>query len=186
MNDEYLWQKTGEDPETRRLEDALRVFRYRDDDQPTLPGAVPEAKRSRRQFTIAFAAPAFAALAIATTVWFQTADSNGDSDITFVHHPATDSTPLRPVAPPPLPAEKPAEPQKQSVYRHRVDVQSAALRRPVAKKPVKRNPVLTAEERYAYDQVVLALSISSSSLNVVRDAINGVDHNGPQSKQNNR
>jgi hypothetical protein len=45
---------------------------------------------------------------------------------------------------------------------------------------------LTQEERYAYHQLMLALSISSSKLKVVQDAINGVESNETSTKQNDR
>jgi hypothetical protein len=46
--------------------------------------------------------------------------------------------------------------------------------------------VLTKEEREAYEQVLLALSISSSKINIVRDTINGVDQKDIRPEVNNR
>ena len=186
MNDEYLWQKTGEDPETMELEKALAVFRYREDDPPAVAFAEAPTPARRWRFALAFAAPAFAAAVIAAVVWFPIGSRIQDSDVTFVNQtdpvihesPALDPSP---VAPPQLPA-------RQSV--RRVDLQptiASLKRRPAVKAHSKKTDtaVLTKEERYAYQQLMLALSISSSKLNVVRDAINGVEDTN-DAKQNNR
>ena len=37
MNEDYLWDKTGEDPEIEKLENALQVFRYKETAPPALP-----------------------------------------------------------------------------------------------------------------------------------------------------
>ncbi len=74
MKDDYLWNKTGADPEIQRLENALRVFRYRETAPPALPAKIIpfERKISRRFFRLAFAFAVCAAFIIVSLgVWLQ-------------------------------------------------------------------------------------------------------------------
>lgn len=183
MNDEYLWQKTGEDTEVAALENALAVFRYREDAPPAL--TVHEEARSRR-WRFVFALAPVAAIVIVAIVWMQS--SRGiDDDIVFVN----EST----VATPP-PVQSPAPPTrntgdtvspKPQPRREIIPTTAALTRRPKPKslRPEARMAVLTDEERYAYGQLMLALSISSEKLKVVQDAINGVEPNKNSSPRNN-
>jgi hypothetical protein len=64
MNDEYLWQKTGTDPEIEKLEKKLDVFRYRETplNIPVVENVVETARVPRWRISLAFA---FAASAMA-------------------------------------------------------------------------------------------------------------------------
>ena len=185
MNNEYLWEKTGEDAEIANLENALAAFRYREDTPPALPVAAVERKPFRLRLAIAFAAPAFAAVAIAAGLWFR----YDETELIFIHQPAVQETVEKP-SEIRTPAVQPAPP-KQPIDRRSHGVQYASTRTPRrsqershARKP--ETVALTQEERYAYRQLMLALSISSSKLKVVQDAINGVESNETSTKQNNR
>lgn len=57
-----------------------------------------------------------------------------------------------------------------SAYKH-LDT----VREPKALGGCREKPVLTDEEKYAYGQLMLALSITSSKWQVVQDSINGVE-----------
>jgi hypothetical protein len=183
MNDEYLWQKTGEDPEVAALEKALAVFRYREDAPPAL--TVEEEVRPRNwRFVFAFAS--VAAIVVVAIVWMQSSKSVAE-DIVFVN----EST----VATPP-PVQSPAPPTrntgdtvspKPQPRREIIPTTAALTRRPRPKslRPEARIAALTDEERYAYGQLMLALSISSEKLKVVQDAINGVETNKDSSPRNN-
>ena len=37
MKEDYLWDKTGSDPEIEKLENALKAFRYQETAPPELP-----------------------------------------------------------------------------------------------------------------------------------------------------
>ena len=185
MNDEYLWQKTGEDPETRRLEDALAVFRYREDDPPAVPIATKPLRTRRWRFALAFAVPAFAAAAVAAVIWFPVTPPS--DEVTFIYYPEPEIR-EQPVAAP-APVIRPSEPAKQPVRRGEVQPTVASLRHRAVTRlhPQRTGTVaLTEEERYAYHQLMLALSISSSKLNVVRNTINGVEQTDNDTKQNDR
>ena len=184
MNDEYLWQKTGEDPEIARLEKTLAVFRYRDEAAPALTITQP-AKPVTWRLLVGFAIPAFAAVAIAAGMWFQ----KDESEITFIHQPPAET--MEKPAETRIPVVQPTAAPKQPVDRHTRGVQSASLivpRRARAKthRPAPQTVALTREERYAYRQLMLALSISGSQLNIVRNTINGVEDEPSAIKQNNR
>ena len=187
MNDEYLWQKSGEDPETMELENALAVFRYREDDPPAVPIAEQQRPTRRWRFALAFAVPALAAVVVASVIWLQVGDPLDNSDLIFIYEPAPAVT--EPPAPIPSPVDRPAEPSKQPIRRGEVQPTVASVRRkPNAKtRPHMTTAVaLTKEERYAYQQLMLALSISGSKLKAVQDAVNGVEDTGSNTKQNNR
>ena len=187
MNDEYLWQKTGDDRETMELENALAVFRYSEDDPPVVPIATEERAPRRWKFALAFAVPAFAAAVLAIVMWLTIGNGVDDSDVTFVYHP--EPVIVEKPAPPAAPVEQPSQPPKQPVRRVEVQPTIASVRRrSVAKThPEKATTVaLTEDERYAYQQLMLALSISSSKLKIVQDAVNGVEDKDSPTKQNNR
>src|SRR4028118_1783973 len=74
MKQDYLWDKTGADPEIENLENALAVFRYKETAPPALPAKIiPFKKESpRRSFRFAYAVAACTAFVmIGLGVWFQ-------------------------------------------------------------------------------------------------------------------
>jgi len=187
MNNEYLWEKTGEDPEIAKLENALAAFRYREDAPPARAVAVVERNSFRSRLAIAFAAPAFAAVAIAAGLWLSYDD---ETEIIFIHQPPAQETFEKP-SEIRTPVVQPVTQPKQPINRRSHGAQFASTRTPQRsqEKVHSRKPAtvaLTQEERYAYHQLMLALSISSSKLKVVQDAINGVESNETSTKQNDR
>jgi hypothetical protein len=176
MKDEYLWSKEGNDREVERLEDLLSEFRF-------VPGAAPKlpptdsvsVKQPRRTFrwVFAFATPAFAALVLA--VWFflppndgvvrsRVAETNSaarnyqpsDSQPTEITTPAGDRKYSNVRKPPPT--------MVKTVFR------SHRTKRERIESLVAKNQ-LSAEEKYAYDRLMLALSIAGTKLKVVQDTI---------------
>lgn len=191
MNDEYIWQKTGEDPEVMRLEKALAAFRYRETAPPALPVVVTPPRTLRWRFPLVITTAAFAALVIAVGTWFQVTGQKDDYELIFIHHPAVEESEKPAVQETPT-VQPVSPPVRQPVRRtHRV-VQSAAAsmpRRPILRTTSSRKPVppiLSKQERYAYERLLLALSISSSKINIVRNTINGVEENEKRPGQNNR
>lgn len=190
MKEEYLWDKTGDiDPEIERLENALAVFRYQATEPPALPAKIIpfESKTPRSLFRSAFAFGACAAsLAICLGVWLQTSSNK----IVVVKNSIETIAPQR--------AEKAAsglpvkaaddsivgkvEIPKQSA--DRVSIKAIKIVQPAARQNkaiaqnvrVKKPAVkLTKEEKYAYDQLMLALSITSSQFKLVKDKVSGVE-----------
>jgi hypothetical protein len=195
MNEEYLWNKTGDDTEIKKLENALGAFRYREDSPPVLPIVETEPRSNGWRFSLVFATAAFATVAIAAVGWFQISTGNDDDEITFVYYPAVENTQQQQqqsVEPQP-PVVEPQPAPKQPTLRGRPVIQSTYASAPL---PQKRTPnpktqkvsteSLTAQERYAYNQLMLALSISSAKLKIVHDAVNGVEDTDSNKKENNR
>jgi hypothetical protein len=199
MKEDYLWDKTGQDFEIERLENALKAFRYQETAPPALPAKIiPFEKKSWRGFfSLSFASAAFAALMIVCLgVWLQF--SGGKIEVakdlpeTKKIEIAKDSTEaivsqIEKKDSDAIPAEKPNElivgkfeaPKravKQNVVKIRKIVpaqirqNNLIARNVAAKKPAL---ILTKEEKYAYDQLMLALSITGSKLKLVSDKVSG-------------
>jgi CRISPR/Cas system endoribonuclease Cas6 (RAMP superfamily) len=185
MREDYLWDKTGEDAEIEKLENALMAFRYTETAPPELPAKVFEIKKEkpRRFFQFGFAFAAFASVVVILfAVWFQVSSSKiaivesvaeinkqKKADKVDVINP--EIKPIKAVA-------IPKHFNKQNVVKIRQTV--APINR--ANKFVAQNnkvkaptETLTAEEKYAYDQLMLALSVTSSSLKLVKDKVEGIE-----------
>jgi hypothetical protein len=169
MNDQYLWNGQGTSSEIEKLESLLTDFRY----QPVPPPALPKAA-SRWWQALRFA-PVIATVAAAVLIsgWAvvlstKTLDAPGPTANETVASAAPEETTLgpRPIAPV---TQKP-------IVTHALFVQrpSRRIRPAAAKKP----PItLTAEEKNAYDQVVLALFITGKQLRSVHDTISSMESN---------
>ena len=183
MNDEYLWQKTGEDPEIEKLEQKLAVFRYRETPLP-VPSVVKTVEtasvpRWRISLAFAFAASVIAALLVA--VVFLRTDRN-DSDTVFVASPELE---IQSAPPPAATEEKKVTPAPAGktvpLFAHgkrstSIRTEPARVQRPKTREPRPTTLALTAEEKYAYRQLMLALSVSSSKLKIVEDSIKGTEN----------
>jgi hypothetical protein len=183
MKDDYLWDKTGEDAEIEQLENALKAFRYQETAPPELPAKVFEIEKPRRFFRFGFAFAAFAsAVVILFAVWLQVSSSK----IPVIERVAEISDPkgndkidnkeseVLPVKA----VQTPKHFSKPNIIKIRQGV--APVIRP--NKAIARNikvkaptETLTAEEKYAYDQLMLALSVTSSSLKLVKDKVEGIE-----------
>lgn len=188
MNDNYLWEKTGEDHEIAKIEEALAVFRYRDGPPPAL--TINDVVVPRR-WKLVFAAGAVASLVIAAFVWLQVSNRVGSNDeLVFIHDPTNIPVAVpvvEPAKPSPANPGDAAKPQRNRD--NGVAFTTAALtRKPRSKVQRSKDKIekLTAEERYAYQQLMLALSISSSKLRIVKDAVNGIETTEARTKHNYR
>ena len=190
MNDEYLWNKTGQDQEIANLEETLAVFRYRETAPPALPVQLTKQPRSWR-FTFAFAFAGVAAVVIAVGVWFQMSkamDAN-DGTTAFVLDAGTQQT-AQPIdiktvpdpekVPAPAPARPTARPERAGNFTSTPLIVRARKTKPSGMAG------LTRRERYAYERLMLALAISSSKLKLVKDAIDGVEATDNSRRQNDR
>lgn len=186
MKQDYLWDKTGEDAEIEKLENALAVFRYKETAPPAFQPAkvVPFKQFSpRRSFRLVSAIAACAAFAmIGSGFWYEFSTNQIETREMLVAtiEPQT-SEPRR---------ENPfveindnsshiqAEKVKQIPARRLVHTSKTVLPG-VSPKPKKIKNIepenvearLTKEEKYAYDQLMLALSITSSKLKMVKDKV---------------
>lgn len=179
MNEEYLWNKTGGDAEIEELENALKAFSYKQTAPPELPSKTfALTQKPRRSFFKLGFALAFAAVLILAPLvgWFLIPSKNavvvGDS-ATVVDQPAAVSQPNITATPK---IELPTQNDIPSIVKVRHTIRPAAKRTIlVAIKPKDKDPKanLTKEEKYAYGQLMLALSITESKLKIVRDAVAG-------------
>lgn len=180
MNEEYLWNKTGDDAEIEGLEKALKAFSYKQTAPPELPAKTlvlvekPRENFFKRGFALAFAAAFVIVLSVG---WFLIPKRNvvvgGDSANVIKPQPALV---YQADAPPAPMIQSPAQNDTPAIVTVRHIVRPTAKRTNiVAIKPKAKDlPVtLTAEEKYAYGQLMLALSITESKLKIVRDAVAG-------------
>lgn len=170
--DDYLWNKTGSDPEIERIEAALKSLAYRPTAPPVLPAkqlVFTAPRRSIFRLSFSFAAVALVALG---SVWFllrneQPATQQAavktmpEVPVTAVRTEAV--APAVSVSPKVSPVNKPrprvnAKPRQQA---------SNAIR--------PQTLVLTKEEADAYRQLMTALSITSTNLKIVKDKIDGTE-----------
>lgn len=189
MKNDYLWDKTGEDAGIEALENALAAFRYEETAPPELPQKVftLEKPKSRRFFQFGFALAAFTPVVIAlSVVWFQaafseipTVDTVAGFNEPLYENPKDDQVLTRPNDFEPVRTiEKTAPSVKPKVLRIRqksapiIRAERLIIKTVETKEPAE---TLTAEEKYAYDQLMLALSITGSKLKIVKDKIAGIE-----------
>lgn len=184
MKDNYLTDKTGRDADIERLETLLSEFRYVETEAPALPATnvIEFAKTPRRRrFGLIFATSVSLSLVLLVGFWLGSGETGVTREVASNVEPInTETKPeaaqpkVEPVAieiPMAVTESKPiaikAKEQKQTsrpsyaVYRS-------------SKKPAERI-VLTEEEKYAYNQLMLALSITSSKLRMVREKVDGTE-----------
>lgn len=181
MKEDYLWDKTGEDAEIQGLENVLKAFRYTETAPPELPQKVftVEKAKPRKFFQFGFAFTAFAAVAVIFfAVWFQIADSKIPVIETVAEttpppsvDKVSDEKIIKPDAIAPVKIVA-TTPQIRRNAAPNVRPKKAVLRRVKVKEPTE---TLTAEEQYAYNQLMLALSITGSKLKIVKDKIDGIE-----------
>lgn len=157
MNDDYLWDKTGEpDPQIQELEEILGTFRY----QPKplqIPESLPLPRRRNYFPWISIAAGVMLAL-LAGGIWLSTRSSvEAPPQQVKVTPPA----PVKEITPPPIDQKTPElkpEPREEvvAVRKHR---------------PRSSAPVLSKQEReealMAKEQLMLALRLTTEKLSLV-------------------
>lgn len=181
MQEDYLWDKKGTDPAIEALENSLRVFRF-DDDRSGI--AAPEIKAIKgigffTAWSLGFAAAA-ACVAIALTTWVVSDRPPVAETASEVPH-QTRATMQSSATVSPTVEIADTAPAKTEIG-VRITMRKTQLplgkksRRPVsiATKANGTKPAavqLTEEEIYAYNRLVLALSITSEKLNLVSEKI---------------
>jgi hypothetical protein len=185
MKDDYLWDKTGDDPDVKELEDVMAEFRYEQTPPPPFQAQIVTLVEKEPRLKWSFAL-AFAAAAVVVTflgVWLQ---MSGDKTAPAQNLARNIAPPPKQTVPDGLPIERPIEmpeavaPRQATLKSGSRDLSGRRETRPAAKVIAreKRTVTLTAEERYAYDQLMLALSITGSKLKVVHDTIDRVEDGG--------
>lgn len=170
MKEDYLWDKTGKDPEIERLENALEVFRYKETKPPALPENVLPFRRedknvfSRKVFSIPMTiAASVAFLAVIAGLWLfasnrQEQIGNGVAQNNFQYGEELTWD-----------IQQPPATTKSTT----VTVAPNKVRRFSPKPKREEEIILTDEERYAYEQLMKALKITSEKLNYVKQKTQG-------------
>lgn len=198
MND-YLWDKTGSNPEIEKLEKALQIFRYEEIAPPVIPAKIlpfVKKKSARKSFPFLRAIAACLALAsISLGVWILVSNTNkeiaGDVLQEFVVEPKV-ANPINRASE----NQTPAKPQvndkptlQKTLHIEQKSAPKSVLTSKLGAKNAGRNRVsvqrskdaekiirLTEEEKYAYEQLMLALSITSKKLKLVKEKIDGTEN----------
>lgn len=185
MNEDYLWDKTGEDPEIEKLENALAVFRYKETAPPELPAKVlpfkkKDAPRSFVRYAYAAAACAlFAAISFGVLLHYSN-NKTGDAaaEVTAIYTPQNNfDSPTATFLPLIEKSRATKEDSKPKIVKARKIVSPKAVQNKFLARNVKqaKPDALTTEEKYAYNQLMLALSITGSKLRLVSDKIEGTE-----------
>ena len=171
MNDNYLWDRSGEpDTEIQKLEELLGTLRY----QPR-PLEIPaDLRLQRKRSFIPWAiAAALALLVIAAGLWLRLSHSQ-----TSPRFEARSGLPPKDQSPPSVPPpneklasgvlDKPAPNRKRSAS-------SLVAISPRRARPIEtRPPQLTEEELAQKEQLVMALRLVSAKLNVAQRKTQGL------------
>lgn len=182
MKSDYLWDKSGGDAEIEGLERLLSGFKY-EPTAPPRPAAVAVNEPARTpwwKFSLAFAVPACLLFAVALGFW-ATQPGKLDSSSASIGTQSMQNIQeekLGSIQPNVGPADK--ENTKSEVPKPVKTVfvpaaKSNSWRVTNTKHRQTRRlqtETLTAEEKFAYDQLKLALSITGSKLKVVSDTVN--------------
>ncbi len=198
MKEDYLWDKTGSDPEIEKLETALRFFRYEETAAPVIPAKVlPFIKKEfpRRNFPFLRAIAACLALtSISLGVWILISNTKKEIAGNVLQKSVVEpdfANPIKPadeIVPPPKPKEEIKPTFKKTVY---IEPKSSPKSLLVSKsgskngahnstnrkvKNTEKTVRLTEEEKYAYEQLMLALSITSSKLKIVKEKVESAEN----------
>ena len=196
MNEDYLWDKTGSDPEIEKLETALRVFRYEETAPPVIPAKVlPFVKKEAPRISFPFLRAIAACLALASIslgVWILFSNTKTEIAVDVLQESVVKPEAVNPIKPAhenqppakPIVGDKPTL-QKTLYIEQRSVPKNLLADRSLSKnvrrvKAENRKPAntekairLTEEEKNAYEQLMLALSITSSKLNLVKEKVDG-------------
>ncbi len=175
MNNDYLWDKTGNDADIERLETLLSDLRYQPVAPPTLvqKQLVFEPRRTWFRRSLARILAGGVAGVLLVGVWFLISRRDISNETTPVSAKDTQVGAITqaPAKEGNVPRSDP-EPVKTVYLPERKAARRVIAARAVAAKPPRRPERLTRQERYAYDQLMLALSITGSKFKAVSDTIN--------------
>jgi hypothetical protein len=185
MNDNYLWDRSGEpDPEIQKLEDILGTLRY----QPRALEIPPNLQVGRRRnfFLPLTIAATIAFVAVVLGLWFsfnrRQAPASVANNNSPVDQPAKLTTPRNPdkqVQPDTQVqiAKVVKSPRQSGVQKQREAPRNLQARNQNSFNPTAvRQPTLTPEELAEKEQVLVALRLVSTKLNLAQRRTQG----GPQ------
>ena len=207
MKEDYLWDKTGSDPEIEKLETALRAFRYEETAPPAIPAKVlPFVKKepARKTFPLLRAVAACLALtSISLGVWILISNTKNEIAGDVLQKSVVEPEFVNPIKPatetvPPAKPKEEVKPtfQKTLYIEPKSSPKSLLVSKSGSKnaghnstnrriKNTKKDIRLTEEEKHAYEQLMLALSITSTKLKLVKEKIDGEENQAAVLKPNN-
>lgn len=189
MSNEYLYDKKGNDQAISHLEALLAVYRI----EPIAPkmsratigyASVRETGWTAFRYRMGFATTAIAlAGSIFAFVYIGSSRieyvANSPKEVPAIDLPVNNVTPFVAGIDPQSTAER-QQPVATAADRKAASItRRSALRSVGEKVAVAQSPRLTKQEKYAYDQLMVALWITGSKLKVVQDTINRVDDEKP-------
>jgi hypothetical protein len=164
MNDNYLWDRSGEpDAEVRELEELLGTLKY----QPR-PLQIPSTLRAgrKRSFVPLAIAAAIALVMIGAGLWIHFA---GSHDRPAIQARDDRSAPTSNQTPAPLPRDQVASSTPPRQIKNSAPARKPNLR--LARNNVRHirsTPALTEQELAERDQVLIALRLASAKLNLAQ------------------
>lgn len=181
MNKEYLFEKTGGDAEIERLESVLSAYRF----EAARPPVLPEARQAGRAWSFGWLRVSFAAGAVAVAVVAGLL-AFGRIEKLLVHadrpeisdnvRPSLSEPPSEVVTPTSATGNQISIGDSRTFRKVQPAPQHVAFsqRRTPVRLPARSKPhvELTRQEKYAYDQLMVALYITGTKLKVVQDTIN--------------
>lgn len=173
MNDNYLWDRTGEpDPEIQKLEELLGELRYQP--QPLHIPANITVGRKRSFFVPMTIAAAIIMVAILSALWFQFSrkpnapalQSKQDAPVTPINVRQPESSPEQKTA---AVEDEPKEPKPRRQLNKNL---MAISKRPVIRRETFQQP--TPQEQAEKEQVLVALRLVSAKLNLAQRKTQGL------------
>lgn len=181
MNEDYLWSKKGGDPDIENLENLLSGFRFEPGNAPIFERVVNEEPSwfsfKRFAWILGFATPSFALALLG--FWLFTASSTADIRVRNAEE-TNGSVETRTAIASDIPIAISSD-KKESKNEVRnpktVPANVKTVYRSRKRKADRAGSLvamrLTKQEKYAYDRLMLALSIAGTKLKVVQDAVDG-------------
>lgn len=184
MNNDYLWNKKGDDAEIEGLENLLSGFKYEAVAPPRVPAAVVLSEGTRSpwwKFSLAFAVPACLLIGVTIAFWGLRPESASRAAIPNVeqrsvpqiigNEPSAKAGSETRIAGTDEPTTEQTKPVTTIFTPRRRSATQRAVRAD-HRMPKQQFETLTSEEKFAYAQLKLALSITGSKLKVVSDTVN--------------
>jgi len=173
MNDNYLWDRTGEpDPEIQKLEELLGELRYQP--QPLhIPANLTVGRKRSFYLPMAIAA-AIIMVAMLSALWFQFSRKRSAPPLQSKQDAPV--TPTNVTQPEPSPEQKTVavkdEPKEQKPRRQLNRNLLAINKQPVIRRQTFQQP--TPQEQAEKEQVLVALRLVSAKLNLAQRKTQGL------------
>lgn len=193
MKDDYLWNKTGNDSEIEKLENTLRIFRFEESEPPQIQATVLDFKQKspRKVF------PVFRLLAASLIIAFFSAGSwfvltnieNESANRQIEDFPVQNVKNENPeIYVLPTDEQNEKEIFKTNFKKQKIESQKTVYKPKIKTKKINNKELvikLTQEEKEAYEKLMLALSITSSKLKIVKDKVLNLDGQTAINTENN-